>query len=107
MVTTFLLKLISCTGLALILLTLVSIVIGTLVMFGLFLIVDRKMNFWPASLASINLVKTNFFPFAGLLIVAMVLGCVGTLACGIGVIITLPIGACIIAVAYRDLFGRP
>jgi len=102
---TLLLNLIPCAGQ--IISMFVSIIISTIVMFGIFLIVDRKMNFWPASLASINLVKTNFFPFAGLLIVAGVLGYIGVLACGIGLIITMPIGACIIAVAYRDLFGKP
>jgi len=104
-VITLLLTLIPCAGQ--IISMFVSIIISTLVMFGIFLIVDRKMNFWPASLASINLVKTNFFPFAGLMIVAGVLGYIGVLACGIGIIITMPIGACIIAVAYRDLFGKP
>ena len=80
--------------------------ISTFVMFGMFLIVDRKMNFWQASKASINLVKANFFPFAGLMIVAGILYSIGSLAWGIGIIITMPIGACIIAVAYRDLFGK-
>ena len=102
---TLLLNLIPCAGQ--IISMFVSIIISTIIMFGIFLIVDRKMNFWPASQASINLVKTNFFPFAGLMIVAGVLGYVGVLACGIGIIITMPIGACIIAIAYRDLFGKP
>jgi len=101
---TLLLTLIPCAGQ--VLSVFVSIIISAFIMFGLFLIVDRKMSFWPASLASINLVKTNFFPFAGLMIVAMVLGYVGALACGIGMIITMPIGACILAVAYRDLFSQ-
>ena len=102
---TLLLTLIPCAGQ--IISMFVSIIISTLIMFGIFLIVDRKMSFWPASLASINLVKTNFFPFAGFMIVAGVLGYIGALACGIGLIITMPIGACIIAVAYRNLFGKP
>lgn len=101
---TLLLNLIPCAGQ--IISIFVSIIISTIVMFGIFLIVDRKMNFWPASQASINLVKTNFFPFAGLMIVAGVLGYIGVLACGIGIIITMPIGACIIAVAFRNLFGK-
>lgn len=101
---TLLLNLVPCAGQ--ILSMFVSIIISAFIMFGLFLIVDRKMSFWPASLASINLVKTNFFPFAGLMIVAMVLGYVGALACGIGIIITMPIGACILAVAFRNLFAK-
>ena len=102
---TLLLNLIPCAGQ--VFSVFVSIIISAFVMFGLFLIVDRKMNFWPASLASINLVKTNFFPFAGLMIVAEFLGNIGILACGLGVVITMPITVCIIAVAYRDLFGKP
>ena len=34
-------------------------------MFGLYLIVDKQMNFWPASQESIQTVKTNFWPFIG------------------------------------------
>lgn len=102
---TLLLNIIPCAGQVLSMF--VGIVISALIMFGMFLIVERKMNFWPASMASINLVKTNFFPFAGLAIVAMFLAYIGGLACGIGMIITLPIGVCILAVAYRDLFGKP
>ena len=82
-------------------------VIGTLVVFGMFLIVDRRMSFWPASLASINLVKSNFFPFAGLVIVAAFLGHAGALACGVGALVTMPFAVCILTVAYRDLFGKP
>jgi len=102
---TLLLNLIPCAGQVLSMF--VGIIISTLIMFGIFLIVDRKMNFWPASMASINMVKANFFPFAGLMIVAGVLGYIGALACGIGAIITLPTSVCILAVAYRDLFGKP
>lgn len=98
------LSLIPCAGQ--ILSVIVSIVIGTFIMFGLCLIVDRKMNFWDASMASINLVKLNFLPFAGLLIIAKVLGSIGLIACGIGVVITLPITFCILVVAYRNLFGK-
>jgi len=83
----------------------VSIVLHTALMFGLFLIVDKKMEFWPASMLSLNTVKPNFFPFLGLLVVAMLIGHVGAIACGIGVIVTMPIAVCILAVAYRNVFG--
>jgi hypothetical protein len=74
-------------------------------MFGLFLIVDRQMDFWPASLESINTVKTNFWPFFGLSVVAGVIGALGAIAFGIGIVFTIPIQGCILAVAYRDVFG--
>ncbi len=73
-------------------------------MFALFLIVDKQMDFWPASMESINMVKTDFWPFVGLSLIAGVLGSIGAIVIGIGVIFTLPIYFCIITVAYRKVF---
>ena len=73
-------------------------------MFGIFLIVDRQMEFRPASMESINTVKTNFWPFFGLSAVAGIIGSIGAIACGIGIVFTIPIQGCILAVAYRDIF---
>jgi len=77
-----------------------------LLMFGMFLIVDKRREFWPASVDSFNAVKPNFWPFLGFSIVSNLIGGVGALACGIGVVLTLPIQACILTVAYRDVFGK-
>ncbi len=73
-------------------------------MFGMFLIVDRQMDWLPASMESINVVKTNFWPFFGLSAVAGIIGSIGAIACGIGVVFTIPIQGCILAVAYREIF---
>ena len=74
-------------------------------MFGIFLIVDKQMNFWPASMESIQTVKANFWPFLGLSTVASIIGSLGAIAFGIGIALTIPIQACILAVAYRDVFN--
>ena len=78
-------------------------------MFGLYLIVDRQMDFWPASQLSIQTVKTNFWPFLGLAAIASIIGSIGALAFGIGVVLTIPIQICILAVAYQEVFddARP
>ena len=76
-------------------------------MFGMFLIVDRKMGWLPASAESINTVKTNFWPFFGLSTVAGIIGSLGAIAFGIGVVFTIPIQGCILAIAYREIFGGP
>ncbi|MGD9057069.1 MAG: hypothetical protein PVJ41_00630 [Desulfobacterales bacterium] len=73
-------------------------------MFGLYLIVDRQMDFWPASQLSIQTVKTNFWPFLGLAAIASIIGSIGALAFGIGVVLTIPIQICILAVAYQEVF---
>lgn len=77
--------------------------IQALLVFGMFLIADRRIGFWEASTQSMNIVKTNFWPFLGLTIVASVIGGIGAIAFGIGVIFTLPMNFCILAVAYRDV----
>lgn len=77
---------------------------NALLMFSLFLIVEKQMDFWPASMESINIVKTNFWPFLALSVIAGVLGSIGVILLGIGIIFTLPIYFCIITVAYRKVF---
>jgi hypothetical protein len=75
-------------------------------MFGLLLIVDKHMEFWAASMESFNKVKTNFWPFLGFMVVTSIIGSIGAIACGIGVVLTAPIQACILTVAYRDVFDQ-
>ena len=81
----------------------VSLGVPTLVMFALFYIVDRNQDVVPAIQASIDLVKTNFWIFLGLYIVAAVISSLGLIACVIGVVLTAPMMSCMLAVAYRDL----
>jgi uncharacterized membrane protein len=102
----FILSMIVCIGpLAAVFL---SAAAGALLMFGLFRIADKKQPFWPASLESLNLVKTNFWPFLGFFLVAALIGSLGNLLCGLGAFLTLPIYVCITAVAYREVFnGEP
>jgi hypothetical protein len=75
-------------------------------MFGMFLIVDKELNFLPASRESIQIVKTNFWPFFGLSAIASIIGSIGAVAFGIGIVLTIPIQVCILAVAYQEIFGR-
>jgi MFS family permease len=75
-------------------------------MFGMYLIVDKQLTFRPASRESIKTVKTNFWPFFGLWAIASIIGSIGAIAFGIGIVLTIPIQACILAVAYQEIFGR-
>jgi hypothetical protein len=42
----------------------------------------------------------------GLSTVASIIGSLGAIAFGIGIALTIPIQACILAVAYRDVFDE-
>ena len=46
-------------------------------MFGLFLIVDKRMEFRSASMESFNKIKTNFWPFLGFSVVTSIIGSIG------------------------------
>jgi hypothetical protein len=81
-----------------------QVAVNALLMFALFLIVDKQMDFWTASMESINMVKTNFWPFLVLSLIAGVLGSIGAIIIGIGIVFTLPIYFCIITVAYRKVY---
>jgi len=84
---------------------LLGLALGTGLMFALFFIVDQKSDFWPASMESIAIARENFFPLLGFYVVASLIGALGSILCGIGMVITLPITVCMFAVAYRDLLG--
>ena len=77
----------------------------TFLMFGLFNVAEKNTDFWVSSMESIDMVKTNFWPFLALFFVANIIGCIGAIACGIGIVVTLPIFTCILTVAYRDLYS--
>ncbi len=81
------------------------LLVGTNLMFALFLIVDQKMDFWTASKTSFTLVQPSFFPFLGLFFVAGILGQIGSVACGVGIVLTMPLYYTILGVAYRDVFA--
>lgn len=102
---TFILAFIPCIG------QIASVFLGyamqALLMFSFLLMVDRKLDFWPASMESINMVKSNFWPFLGFGIVCSLISSLGAIACGIGVIFTAPFGYCAIAVAYREITSGP
>lgn len=80
---------------------------SVLLAFGPFLIVDRGMDFWTASRASLETVRSRFMDLLGILAIALVLGGLGGLFCLIGWVLTAPLTACILAQVYRDLFAEP
>jgi uncharacterized membrane protein len=55
---------------------------------------------------STHTVRTNFWPFFLLSLVASIIGSIGIIAFGIGIVLTIPIQASILAVAYRDVFDE-
>lgn len=82
----------------------VSYVMAALTVFTIFFIVEARMDFWPAIVRSYNIVKDDFFAFFLLVLVAGLISSAGLLLCCIGVIFTMPLYYCILAVVYRKHF---
>jgi len=76
-----------------------------LVMFGMPLVVDRKMEFWPAIQASMDKVKPDLVAWSIFVLLVALVQLVGVIACGVGVLVSTPVIAVTVMVAYRDTFG--
>jgi hypothetical protein len=84
----------------------VSIFVNTVVGFGIILIIDRKMDFWPASMAVIEKIKAQPLNFMLISLIASLIGSAGLLLCCVGILVTAPMHMLILCAAYEDLFGE-
>lgn len=71
------------------------------------LIVAKKMPFWPAMEASRKVVAKRWFSWILLSIILGLINLAGLLVCGIGLLLTSPLTACVVAAAYEHIFGLP
>lgn len=86
---------------------LVALAVNVLFLFSIPLIADgRAREIGPALKMSIETVKQNYLPLLALALVSNIVAGIGVLACGIGVLVTMPLAVCIVAVAYRAHFPR-
>lgn len=83
----------------------VSFGLMPLLMFGIYLIVDQKMDFMAATKESMAIVKPHFLPLLALYVVAGIISSLGLIACCIGIFASIPIGPIILACAYRDIMN--
>ncbi|MCD6360735.1 MAG: hypothetical protein J7M38_07700, partial [Armatimonadetes bacterium] len=76
-----------------------------LVLFAMPLVVDRKMDFWPAIQMSMDKVKENLVAWSVFVLAIGALQLLGAIVCVVGTLVTAPIAMVAIALAYRDNFG--
>jgi len=69
------------------------------------LIIDRRIQFFQAMEFSRKKVGKKWFGIFWLLIMLFAINFLGVLALGVGVLFTIPISACTLAAAYKDIFG--
>ena len=73
--------------------------------FTLALVIDQRLDFWPAMELSRKVVTKHWWLIFGLLIVNGLIGLLGILCCVVGVFVALPVGLAAIMYAYEDIFG--
>ena len=73
--------------------------------FAIPLVMDRRLDFWSAMQLSRQLVSKHWFVvFAAMLVFGLV-AMLGILACGIGILVSLPVGTLALMYAYETIFG--
>ena len=75
--------------------------------FTLLLVVDRRLEFWPAMELSRRVVTKHWWVLLGLMLVNLLICLAGVVACVVGVLVAIPIGIGAIVYAYEDIFGQP
>jgi len=93
------------SGVGFILCIIPGLIIGGLLMFTIPLIVDRHLGAIDAMGQSWNALKGDLLNATLFFLVVSILGVIGALACGVGILVTIPLLVLSIALAYRDFFG--
>jgi uncharacterized membrane protein len=101
----FVVRLLTWVGVLVGALLVVSLVTSTLFFFTYPLIVARKMGGLQALGTSVRAAAGNLGGVLGLVLLNMLLGFAGSLACGIGGLFVLPIHLAANIVAFRQVFG--
>lgn len=90
--------------LGLILLIIPGIYLAVSYVFVALLIVDKKLSVWEAMELSRKTVTKNWLDFFLLLIITALINFAGLIALGVGLLVTLPVTICAIAVGYEKIF---
>ena len=81
-------------------------VIPAVMMWSLLLVADQDASIGDAILVPLKLLgDKRFWSIVLVAFVASLLGCVGAIACGIGLFVTLPFAYCMIAAAYEEAYA--
>jgi hypothetical protein len=93
------------TALGIALCILPGIYLGVAWVFALPLVIDKKMDFWPAMELSRKVVSKHWWLMFGFLLVSILVALAGLLACCVGVFVSMAIVGAALMYAYEDIFG--
>jgi len=93
------------TGLGFVFCILPGIYLAVCWVFVLPLVMDKKIDFWPAMELSRKVVTKHWWLMFGFLIVCALMVVAGILACCVGVFVTSAIAQAALMYTYEDIFG--
>lgn len=70
------------------------------------LLMDKRLDFWPAMELSRKVLWPNFWGMLGFLIVSLCVLTLGAICCYVGIFVAYPVVLAAQACAYEDFFGR-
>jgi uncharacterized membrane protein len=82
-----------------------GLVVAAMFKFTYLFIIDKRMDFWPAMMASHETVKGDYFGFTMFLLVMGLINILGALCCIVGLLVTIPLSIAAITVAYQECVG--
>ena len=82
-----------------------GLVLAAAYSFTYLLIINKKMDFWPAMQASMDIVKQDWVGFVIFLFAMAIVNVIGVMACFVGVLVTMPITFAAVTVAYKEIVG--
>jgi serine/threonine protein kinase len=74
-------------------------------MFTLPLVIDKRLEFWPAMRLSRKVISQHWWKFLGFLVVLGLANVAGFMVFAVGIFITLPISFAALMYAYEDIFN--
>ncbi len=93
------------TGLGLLLVILPGLYAAVAFLFAAPLVVDRRLDFWPALETSRRTVNSIFFGMFGFFLLLILINAAGALCLGVGLLASAPVTFCAVTAAYADVFG--
>jgi uncharacterized membrane protein len=92
-------------GIGTLLLVIPGIYLLVAYMFASYLVVDRRLDFWPAMELSRRTVHPRWFGYFAFALLVILLNLAGAVALGVGLLVTVPLSFCAVTVAYAEIFG--
>jgi len=91
-------------GIGTLLLIIPGVYLAVAYMFASYLVVDRRLDFWPAMELSRHTLNPRWFGFFAFMLLLVLLNLAGALLLGVGLLVTIPVSFCAVTVAFAEIF---